>query len=63
MESLLFLQGLYNSLSVENLQPMQLKVIKFMIYRVSHQSSDTINSRTVLCKNETTNPITIYIHV
>ena len=31
--------------------------------RVSHQSSDTINSRTVLCKNEATNPVTIYIRV
>ena len=33
------------------------------LYRVSHQSSDTINSRTLLCENEATNPITVYISV
>ena len=31
--------------------------------RVSHQSLDTINSRTLLCKNKATNPITVYISV
>ena len=35
----------------------------FCVYRVSHQSSDTINSRTVLYKNEATNPITVCISV
>ena len=38
-------------------------LVSSLVDKVSHQFSDTINSRTVLCKNEATNPVTIYISV